>query len=606
MSDIDLSPRRMTFTTTAATIDGTVTPLEFNQPVLAAELADALVDMRRTLALADGTAYQYRVAILSLLRGLPSSCPRTASLASAGRAVVEAFHEWESGLAAAYPPESTMPYKYGRQLRRLVRVHIANDRGVGDDVERWTNGQVLHRAGEVTPLDEFSNSERLAIRDACRTRVRELEGRLAVGRRMLEVGRDPRVCGWESAADILWGIHHLGQAHGTTIEREAMWACDRGTLNDLSEAFATERPTTYGGSGRVVRRLMSYLYPSSEDLVAFRTLLQLETGAAPEEWSGVALGDIQGSDPSTLHIRLFKARAHRSRTARCAVSGSPGVNGWKSGDLVQRLLAATATARAVAEDKASKSKDALFLSVYRTPSRRLEVRAESFSKSFSSLLASIPSGISKPHDARRLRKTVKSVRAAVLKNADIAAGDDHGIAVYQRHYAQSTTVHVLAGAAVNAAQHQVFERLRGPLFVKAPAAKIRGGDHAELATAAATELESTPADRRINVAHCASPYDSPYGTTGRLCEHRPSMCFACPNAIVFTDHLPRILAYREILRRHQNEMAPVQFAAAHGQQLTNLERIINEFTPAERERAQREHDLHAAVHVPISQRGVHL
>ena len=39
------------------------------------------------------------------------------------------------------------------------------------------------------------------------------------------------------------------------------------------------------------------------------------------------------------------------------------------------------------------------------------------------------------------------------------------------------------------------------------------------------------------------------------------MCFACPNAIVFTDHLPRILAYRDILRRHENEMTPTQFAA---------------------------------------------
>lgn len=605
MSGVDLSPRPMTFKTTSTTIDGTVAPLQFNHPILAAELSDALIDMRRTFALADGTAYHYRATIINLLHSLTESCPRTASLASTDRGVVNALHEWESGLASAYPAESTMPYKCGRQARRLVRVHIASGRDINDDVERWANGPVLHQGGEDTPLDEFSNAERIAIRDACRTRIRELEARLTIGKRMLEAGHDPRTAGWHSAANLVWGIHHLGRTHGTTVEREAMNACDRGDLNEMSADFATERPTTYGGSGRVVRRLMSYLYPSSADLVAFRTLLQLETGAAPEEWSGVALGDIQDAGSGTLHVRLHKARAHRSRTVRCALSTPPG-NGWKSGDLVQRLLAATATARMLADTNATASKDALFLSNFRTPSRMLEARAESFSKSFASLLAAIEPGISKPHDARRLRKTVKSVRAAVLRSADLAAGDDHSIAVYQRHYAQSTTVHVLAGAAVNAAQHQVFERLRGPLFVKAPAATIRGDDHAELAAAATAELVSTPTDRSMNVAHCTSPYDSPYGSAGRLCEHRPSMCFACPNAIVFTDHLPRILAYRDILRRHENEMTPTQFAATHGQQLRNIERIIDEFPPAERERAQHGHELDADVHVPISQRGVHL
>lgn len=110
----------------------------------------------------------------------------------------------------------------------------------------------------------------------------------------------------------------------------------------------------------------------------------------------------------------------------------------------------------------------------------------------------------------------------------------------------------------------------------------------------------------MNVAHCTSPYDSPFGGAGRLCEHRPSMCFACPNAIVFTDHLPRIVAYREILHGLEKEMTPAQFAATHGQQLRNIERILEELTPVERERAQRDHHHQALVHVPISQRGAHL
>lgn len=605
MSGIDLSPRSMTFTVRSTNIDGTPSPLHFDHPLLAAELSDALIDMRKTFALADGTAYHYRVTIIKLLRSLTETCPRTASLTSDGRQVVNAFHEWEAGLAAAYPAESNAPHTHGQRVRRLIRVHAANDRDTSDEVARWANGPALHQAGEDTPLDEFSNTERLAIREACRTRIRELETRLTIGRRMLEAGQDPRDAGWSKAENIIWGIHHLGRADGKTVEDEAKYACERGDLDEMDSNFRTDRPLRYGGSGRVVRRLMSYLYPSSADLAAFRTLLQLETGAAPEEWSGVALGDIKRVEPGTMHVRLVKARAHRTRTVRCTTSPSQDGSGWKSGDLVQRLVAATATARTLATTNESHSTSALFLSVYRSPSHTLNVRPESFS-SFSSLLQSIEPAISTPHDARRLRKTVKSVRAAVLKSADLAAGDDHSIAVYQRHYAQSTTVHVLAGAAVNAAQNQVFERLRGPLFVNAPAIAVQGEDHAELSAAATAELESTSTDRSMNVAHCTSPYASPYSTAGRLCEHRPSMCFACPNAIVFTDHLPRILAYRDILYSHQNEMPPAQFAATHGQQLRNIERIIDEFAPAERERAQRDHELHPAVHIPISQRGVHL
>lgn len=85
------------------------------------------------------------------------------------------------------------------------------------------------------------------------------------------------------------------------------------------------------------------------------------------------------------------------------------------------------------------------------------------------------------------------------------------------------------------------------------------------------------------------------------------MCFACPNAIVFSDHLPRVLAYREILRGHEQEMPPGQFAAVHGQQLMNVERILQEFATDEIHAAEAQlKDIQQAVHVPLAQRGTHL
>ena len=52
-------------------------------------------------------------------------------------------------------------------------------------------------------------------------------------------------------------------------------------------------------------------------------------------------------------------------------------------------------------------------------------------------------------------------------------------------------------------------------------------------------------------------------------------------------------------------MPPAQFAAVHGQQLVNVERILHEFSTPELENARAAYET-AAVHVPLSQRGIHL
>lgn len=604
MNNLDLSPRVVSFRTdTGSVVDSTVHPLEYRHPVLASELADALVEMQKSFDLADGTMYHYRRGLENFLCQFAESVPRATSLSRADASVVEALHEWESSLGRAYSAESHVPHRRGRQIRRLIRVRSASGGEVSEPVLRWARGPILHQSGEDRPLDEFSNAERLAIRDACRDRIRTLEARLSRGRQLLLSGTDPRHEGWDRVANVLWGTRWLGRTGDPTIFNDVALANESGTLDDLDDARSSASPIY-----RSMDQVMSYLYPSDRDLIAFRTLLQLETGAAPEEWSGVTIQDIKPSSDA-LHVHLHKARAHRSRTIRCTTTDTDTDKGWKAGDLVRRLIAVTEHARSEATSIKLPSGDALFLTVQRTIGRSLEPRATPFHRQpFSALLATISPEVSQPYDARRLRKTVKSIRAAVLRSADSAAGDDHSIAVYQRHYAQSTTVHVLAGAAVNAAQAQVFDRLRsGPLLVKAPASVVATDEVGALSSAAAEELSSSATDRSMNVAQCSSPYESPFSPTGRLCEHRPSMCFACPNAIVFSDHLPRVLAYREILRGHEQEMPPGQFAAVHGQQLMNVERILQEFATDEIHAAEAQlKDIQQAVHVPLAQRGTHL
>lgn len=602
MSGLDLAPRTLILDIRGFRNTCVIAPLEFQHPVLAAELADALIHTRGVFGFADGTSLHYFRAIVSLLRTLPDVLPRTASLSNEGTRVVDAFHGWEVAMGERHSATSSVPSTHGRFVRRIIKSHTANGGSTGAATHAWASGPILHQQGVNTPLDEFSNAERIAIRDACRNRIRTLENRLAVGRRLLAAGRDPREHGWNSAANVLWGIRHLGRAGDNPITSSVAGAATAGVLDALDPS-ARNMPTGARGVpvAHAMTFAMSYLYPTALDLVAFRSLVQLETAAAPEELTCVRLDDIEWTS-EFARIKLNKARSRRTHSIRCKMSPAEPGAGWRAGDLVHRILNATVVARDELDSMASAVP--LFVTVRRDRRGALVAGAEQFGRNwFSQLLRSIDVPISFPHDPRRLRKTVKSVRAAVLRNVEVAAGDDHTVAVFQRHYAQSTTVHILAGAAVTSAQNQAFDRLRrGPTFVHATAAELMDSADPRMASAAVAEASSSEVDREVSVVQCTDPYDSPFGAVGRLCAHRPSMCFACPNAIVFADHVPRLLEYRAILRAHEKEMSPTQFSSVHGQQLANLERILQEFPDA----ALGSGSGAQPVHVPLAERGVHL
>jgi hypothetical protein len=141
----------MSLMVSSGNLNGALAPLDFEHPILAAEFADALISLRRTGGLSDGTAYQYRRALINLLRGLSEQLPRTASLATPGASVVDAFH-MGIRVGGAYPPESGIPYKYGTQIRALVRACRKRPRrqrthaAVGSGT-RLAPGRRLHTAG---------------------------------------------------------------------------------------------------------------------------------------------------------------------------------------------------------------------------------------------------------------------------------------------------------------------------------------------------------------------------------------------------------------------------------------------------------------------------
>lgn len=586
----DLSPRTLRIPTDPVARKPDLVPCDFQHPRLAANLIDALQELRANSNLSYGTADHYKQAILNLLRAPLAELPSNASLASHGPKLVNALYMWESNLLSTYGTASTIPQSHGMRMRRLIKMWIAAGHPTSDQVASWAESPPLHGSGSSTPLDEFSNAERLAIRARCRSLIRAMEDRTAQSRATLETGSDPRTHGWETEANALWGVAHLGRPGMASIE------ADLNTSALAGPRLSTRRPAS------TVIAATRRLYPDRLELIAFRTLIQLATGAAPEEISRLTTADID-IEHETVRLRLTKSRAHHARTIHCPTTSASADKGWKSGDLIIRLLRATERARAEVQHSESSP---LFLTLTRDTHRRLVPHQVDFHRrEFASLLTSIDPPISEPYDARRLRKTVKSVRAVLLRSAELAA-DDHSVAVFQRHYAQSTTIHVLAGEAVTTAQQQVINHLRsGPTFINAQAKDLTDSPDPVIANAAVTETQATDTDRSMAPAACTDPHQSPFTPAGRLCEHRPTMCFACPNAIVFTDHLPRLLAYRDVLEQQRLELTPQQFTATYGQQLTNLDAVLDQFSALQVERARTELD-NTTIHIPLAHRGTHL
>ncbi|MER6085440.1 hypothetical protein [Streptomyces sp. NPDC001833] len=188
--------------------------------------------------------------------------------------------------------------------------------------------------------------------------------------------------------------------------------------------------------------------------------------------------------------------------------------------------------------------------------------------------------VSLPHDVRRLRKTAKVTKAVVLGGAvaDLA-GDDHHVEVFRRHYAHGTTAHVLAGRAVTGAQHKVFASLKRPVF--ADEAAVVGLTEPEVVSAlgltdsAARAMSEGQLD--MGLVNCRDPYDSPHAPAdGQVCHVAPAMCMLCRNAVVFPEHLPRLVLLAEHIEQMRTRLAPPHWQAVWGRQAAALAELFDE------------------------------
>jgi hypothetical protein len=465
----------------------------------------------------------------------------------------------------------------------------------------WARGCALDGSSqEGLPLDEFSNDERLQLEQTCRTIIRDTEQRLARGDTLLKAGRDPRHHGWNRVENLLWALQNLPYDDSfhphLAGERRALNGCDVDKESGFNrDARLKARP--------LMTAVGAYLAPDEEYLLAIRVLLHLQTGWAPEESGRLLRSDIE-FDESTVRVRATKRRAQRIRWHTLPSTAQPPW-GWKAGDLIRRAAHAMQHAHALDPDEPS-----FWVAGVRMVRDRRDgeypqwvIRARHFAgyHPLSTLIGRYGLAISEPHDMRRLRKTVKSARAALIGTLNGAAGDDHCIEVFRGHYAQTTTVHTIAAQTVLRAQRKVLERAsHGPTFIDATAADVAASPtNSDVASLATSVVEESPTEKQLTLSACRDPYDPPAGQAGVLCHASPTMCLQCRNAVIFRDHLPRLLVYSGVLEDIEKIMPPIQFSEIYGQQRVNIDAILAEFPSGQIESARRQN---AALHRPLGQR----
>jgi len=601
VTPVDPEPRIVIFPPGGPMKSARISPSDYVATRLVAELADAWKESAENLDLTPGTVSRQGGVIRQVGEFFTDRADRFLTLSGDGVDVARRLHDWESAMVVRFPPPSVRAKQLGTDLRNHVARYLQSHGQVDGALVGWASGWALDGSSwEGLPLDEFSNNERLQLERTCRIIVRDNEERLVRGDALLKSGRDPRCHGWDRVENLLWALRNLSYDRSFDVHLAEPSRTLNGREVDQESGFNRD-------AGLKARPLMTavgaYLGPEEEYLLAIRVLFHLQTGWAPEESARLRRSDIEFGD-SSVRVRATKLRAQRIRW-HTLPSAEQRPWGWKAGDLIRRA------AHAMQHTHALTPHEPLFwVTGIRAARDRCDgeypqyvLRARHFGRtnSLSKLIGRHGLSISEPHDMRRLRKTVKSARAALLGTLSGAAGDDHSVEVFRGHYAQTTTVHTIAAQTVLRAQRKVLDRAKsGPTFIDATATDIVAGPNDSAVAALATSVaDESPTEQQLTISACLDPYDAPFGQPGSLCHASPSMCLQCRNAVVFRDHLPRLIVYRKVLDDIENALPPIQFSETYGQQRLNLDAILAEFPSDQIELARRQN---AELHRPLGQR----
>ncbi|MEU7261686.1 hypothetical protein AB0B21_38705 [Streptomyces rimosus] len=593
-------------------------PAGFRCSRLAAQLADEWVEYVESTQITAGPAAAYRRAIdrfCTMVDAELGDGGTEESVDLADPRAVRLLVKWERGLAATYSPGSAWPAYLATTLRTLlVRRDDHPERSVDPALARTARGPLLVSWGERGEHDEFSRKDKQTLVRASWVAVNDLEKRLAEGWRLAGKGQHPATGSWLHLPDLLWGLAH-GEVTPMDITSQlpsaSCWPEDLRKLVTRPDG----RVIVNTARQKLVRQLVAHLYPTTLDLHAFRVLLMDATGHTSEEVTGFGAKDVEFL-PKGVRLTLVKRRAGRVRH-RAFRDGSlieePGEEGpagheitdrprREASVIVRRLLNVTAKVR----EKLPEVDDTLFVRAVIPSNWTLVFDRWNFAvptSSFGTWLKSRNITVSGTPHIARLRKSTKVEKAIVARGRVSVAADDHLEETFAGHYAQGTTLRVISGEVIIAAQDHWFRQaVDGPTVIAAgteDAADHVGLQGLGLRPDEAEGIISGQLD--MGLSHCRDPRQSPFSPPGELCAVAPLRCLECRNAWILPANLPQLLLFKEHLERSKRRLPPAVFTAQWGQSWTNLLAVLAERTPEELNLARRHiAEGREALHLPLA------
>lgn len=586
-----------------------VDPTAFVCAGLAAELADEWVELAATSGMGVATMRCYRRAIVNFCEHVDATVAGAAeaSLARAAPDLLPVILDWTRQLLARMRPGSTEPAHQAGRLRTLVKRRAQHpDRAVAGNLNGWLSGSTGLRRGTTQEVDEFTRADRKALIRAAWTDVLAVEQRLQKGRDLLERGVDPDVGGWLDPANLLRAI-----ASGVPT-RDLLSHLPHP--DDWPAALTDLLPAGVNRNARrrvLLRTLVQMLYPHNTDLHGFRILLMAATGHTSEEVTGLTEEAVEFT-PDGVLLTFTKNRARSIRRRAFTAGEAPGGESTTVAHLAaSRLDVAAILRRLMAVTQPLRSRGGptpvpLFLRsamhVYDLTVTRFNGVANG--ADLACWLARMGVEVAGPVDIRRLRKSGKVEKALAYQGRVSDIADDHSVEVFQGHYAHGTTLKVLAGQVITAAQQRWFsDAIDGPTVLTPEAEDALGEADAPavlgLSPEVVEDLRGGALD--MGVSACRDPFDSPYGRPGNLCPVAPLRCLECRHALVLPSNLPQLLLLADHLDQLRNRLTPPHFHALWGQSHTNLTAVLADRTSTEIEMARKQIAAGQAVlHLPLS------
>ncbi|MFJ6372629.1 hypothetical protein ACIQK5_31135 [Streptomyces virginiae] len=462
-------------------------------------------------------------------------------------------------------------------------------------------GLVRGRGNEV---DEFSRADKKKLIQAAWADRIAIEARIKKGWALAATGCDPSSGSWTEPRNLLWAVAHSAWSCEDIARRMPALHQWPGPLRvlvpqDVSPALAR---------GYLLRHLVRMLFPSDADLHSYRILLMAATGRASEE---VVMLDEDAIEygPTSVLIDFTKNRAHAVQ--RRAYSTDPEADERVLHPSAPRLDVCELTRQLLAlsrplAERAGITPVPLFLRAA-VDHYALTIRTfagQGGGMRLADWLESRGVTVEGPADIRRLRKSGKVEKAIAFKGRISDIADDHSAETFRRNYAHGTTLRVIAGNVITAAQrHWLSKALDGPVLLSPQAEEALEEPEAAaalgLSTADVEQLRAGALD--MGVSSCRDPFASPFGRAGQLCPVAPTRCLECRNAFVLPSNLPQLLLFSAHLDQLQLRLTPPHFHALWGQSRLNVTEALRLRTSAEITRARRRiADEGLALHLPLA------